>query len=128
MKFVRVIPVNERLQICTRDKVGVAVYYKDCMPFSHTGGSQPVRHVPHTQHTPPKSLPTQDLKCDRTDVSTVICYPISAATTKAFYVATFRNILVNIRKLFSHVAICHTHSYSQMEFSQIFETFGKIKS
>ena len=25
MKFVRVIPVNERLQICTRDKVGVAV-------------------------------------------------------------------------------------------------------
>ena len=24
MKFVRVIPVNERLQLCTRDKVGVA--------------------------------------------------------------------------------------------------------
>ena len=25
MKFVRVIPVNERLQLCTRDKVGMAV-------------------------------------------------------------------------------------------------------
>lgn len=25
MKFVRVIPVNERLQICTRDKVGMIV-------------------------------------------------------------------------------------------------------
>ena len=24
MKFVRVIPVNERLQLCTRDKVGMA--------------------------------------------------------------------------------------------------------
>lgn len=77
MKFVRVIPVSERLQICTRDKVGVAMHIGcgravRCVP--HAGGSQPVRHVPHTQYTAQKSIPTQDLQCDRTDVSVMNCW------------------------------------------------------
>ena len=71
MKFVRVIPVNERLQICTRDKVGTSIGC-GCVVRCVAGGSQLVRHVPHTEYTAQKSIPTQDLQCDRTDVSVII--------------------------------------------------------
>ena len=48
MKFVRVIPVNERLQICTRDKVGVATPIGcGCAVRCVAGSSQLVRHVPY---------------------------------------------------------------------------------
>ena len=43
----------------------------DVMMCSHAGGSQPVRHVSYTEYSVQEGISTQDIKCDRTEVSTL---------------------------------------------------------